>query len=339
MNPGLLFKLLRIPSPSGHEERIKAFIAERLSGLGIAITDLGRAGLAWKIGESEKECFFLTHIDQVCMVVRHIDDEGYVYVEMPGIDPRVMISQEVIIWGKEPLPGVVGMIPPHYLSEEEQSRPIPSDKVFIDLGLDAQKARELVSPGDTCNWSPETAELLGSRVTGSGLDNKISVFLALVLAEELKDKNLPGCIRFFATTQEETGMFGAGFAGKSENPPSFAIIADATFGTSAQTMDKAFPLGKGPALGVGPVLSKKHTAFIRKIADELSLSYSLEPLVRGTGTEADVLSLAGKGIPTNLVSLPIRSMHTPVEVADLADVETACDILSAALVKEELWDL
>jgi len=294
MNHELLFDLLQIPSPSGHEERMKAFLVKYLDVHGIKVQDLGPAGLSWGLGEGDKLAFFSAHVDQVAFVADRIDDEGYIYLKMPGIDPRI-----------------------------------------------APSLKRLVPVGTVCTWRLEPLALLGSRVTGVGLDNKAGVFLALLVTEALGSKKLPGRLRFFASTQEEGVMFGAGFAGrsayKSGESVLFAMVVDTTFGTDHEVKDSAFPLGKGPTLGVGPILSKSHLAIMRSIASELSISYSLEPLTRFTGTEADVLSISGKGIPTILLSIPLRNMHSPVEVVDLDDVESSLKLLSAALQSEDLW--
>lgn len=335
MNHELLFEILEIPSPTGREERLKAFLKTYLENLGIQPRDLGPAGLSWELGSGERLALLTAHMDQVSMLVERVDDEGYIYVLMPGIDPRIAISQEVTVWGRMPLRGVVGMIPPHFLAEEERALPIPREKIFIDVGLPPGRVKELVSPGTACTWSAPPAELLGSRVTGSGLDNRVSVFLALMLTAELKSHDLPGRVRFVASSQEEGPMLGAAFAGRSafqaSESISFAVVVDTTFATTNDVADSAFPLGKGITLGVGPVLSRPHLAKMRRVAQTLDIPYVLEPLVPSTGTEAEVLSLAGEGIPCILCSIPLRNMHSPVEVVDLVDVETAFKLLCAAL--------
>jgi putative aminopeptidase FrvX len=341
MNHELLFKLLEIPSPSGREERMKASLEEYLRGIGLEPQDLGPAGLSWELGEGERLAFFSTHIDQVSFIIERIDDEGYIYFRIPEIDPRIAPSQELSVWGERELLGVVGVPPVHFLSEEERGMPIPREKLYLDVGLTCEEVKRVVPVGTCCTWRLKPAGLLDSRVTGVGLDNKASVFLALLLTEELAAKRLPGRIRFFATTQEEGMMFGAGFAGRSlrlsGERASFAVVVDATFGTSHGIKDRAFELGKGPTLGVGPILSRPLLAVMRAVALELSIPYALEPLTRSTGTEADVISLSGEGIPTILVSIPLRNMHSPVEVCDLADVGSSLKLLAAALQSEELW--
>ena len=320
---------------------MKAFLADYLGGRGIETRDFGPAGLAWELGEGESLAFVSTHIDQVSFIVERIDDEGYIHLRMPQIDPRIAPSQELSVWGEQELLGVVGVPPVHFLSEEERKMPIPGEKLYLDVGLPCEEIRRVVPVGTGCTWRLKPARLLGSRVTGVGLDNKVGVFLSLLLTEELVAKKLPGRIRFLATTQEEGMMFGVGFAGRasrlSGERVSFAVVADATFGSSYGMKDSAFELGKGPTLGVGPILSRPHLAIMRRIASELSIPYALEPLTRSTGTEADVISLSGEGIPTILISIPLRNMHSPVEVCDLADVESSLKLLLTALQREELW--
>ncbi|MEA3311506.1 MAG: hypothetical protein U9Q76_04735 [candidate division WOR-3 bacterium] len=341
MNHELLFQLLEVPSPSGHEERMKAFLSEYLRDRRIQPRDLGPAGLSWEIGDGEKLALFSAHADQVAFVVERVDEEGYLYIRMSSIDPRVVPSQEVMVWGKRALRGVVGMLPLHFVSEEERKATIPREKLFIDVGLPVDEVREQVPIGTVCTWAQKPSSLAGSRVTGPGLDNRIGLYLSLLLTRELVSCKLPGRIRFFASAQEEAAMLGAGFAGRSTlesgESVSFALVVDTTFGTDHGVKDSAFTLGKGPVLGVGPILSRPHLKFMRSVASELSIPYALEPLTRSTGTEADVLSISGKGIPTILLSIPIRNMHSPVEVADLADTESSLKLLSAALQSEDMW--
>lgn len=341
MNHELLFQLLEVPSPSGHEERMKAFLSEYLRDRRIQPRDLGPAGLSWEIGDGEKLALFSAHADQVAFVVERVDEEGYLYIRMSSIDPRVVPSQEVMVWGKRALRGVVGMLPLHFVSEEERKATIPREKLFIDVGLPVDEVREQVPIGTVCTWAQKPSSLAGSRVTGPGLDNRIGLYLSLLLTRELVSCKLPGRIRFFASAQEEAAMLGAGFAGRSTlesgESVSFALVVDTTFGTDHGVKDSAFTLGKGPVLGVGPILSRLHLKFMRSVASELSIPYALEPLTRSTGTEADVLSISGKGIPTILLSIPIRNMHSPVEVADLADTESSFKLLSAALQSEDMW--
>lgn len=341
MSPEFLLNLLRIPSPSGHEERVKEFITDFLQSRNIQINDLGASGLSWEVGQGEGLGLFTAHIDQISMIVERVDDEGYIYFKMPGVDHRILPSQEIIVFGRNDLKGVIGMRPPHFVSESERQAVIPAEKLYIDVGLPVNEVRQNVEVGDSCCWFVEPSSLLNNRVTGSGLDNKAGLYLALLLTERLSTLGLPGRVRFHATTQEEASMLGAASAGLGAEigggSVSFAIIADVTFATSCGVSGSAFPLGKGPTLGVGPILSRKHLGVLRSIAAELSIPYSLEPLGRTTGTEADVLSLCSKGIPSILISIPLRNMHSPVEIIDLVDVNYSLELLEAAFQKEDLW--
>jgi tetrahedral aminopeptidase len=342
MNADILFDLLKTPSPTGNEDRIKKYITDFLANHGIETVDHGAAGLSWELGAGDKLAVITSHIDQVACVVERIDDEGYIYIQMPGIDPRIAVSQVLTVWGRQELKGVIGMTPPHYLSPQDRNSPIPREKLFVDLGLSAGEVRDQFQIGDFCTWDVGPCQLLSSRVTGAGLDNRISLFLSLLLTVELKGIKLPARLRFAATTQEEGPMLGAGFAGqyalRKGEKLSFAMVLDATFASSPGSQGLTYQLGKGPTLGVGPILSRSHLKVMRSMAEEIGVLYVLEPLVRNTGTEADVLSLFGEGIPSILVSIPIRNMHSPVEVADLSDVESALELLKAALCREDIWN-
>ncbi len=342
MNHDTFLEILNVPSPSGREEKMKAFIAQYLKKIGIVPIDAGYAGLYWEIGEGESLALVSAHIDQVSYTVERIDKEGYIYFQMPGIDARIAPGQEVSVWGKKELTGVVGMVPPHYLSQEERTRPVPRKKLFIDTGLAAEQVHQNVHIGDSCTWRYRSSRMLGTMLTGAGIDNRVSLYLSLLLTERLSSKSLPGRVRFIASTQEEGMMFGAAAATRlafqSTEDVSFALIMDATFGLSHGVEDSAFPLGEGYTLGVGPILSKSHLHVMKEVSESLNLSYSLEPLTRSTGTEADIISLVGEGMPVILLSIPIRNMHSPVEVVDLNDVELSLKLLDTAFVEEKLWE-
>lgn len=341
MNRDLFFSFLEIPSPSGHEGMAKRFLEEYLDSISVRSFDLGTSGLSWEIGQGERTALFFAHLDQVSLIVEHVDDEGYIYVKMPGIDPRIVVSQELTVLGKKALRGVVGMSPPHFVTEEERRQTIPADKLYIDVGMKAEELRGIVGTGDPCVWNSKPKALQGSLVTSAGLDNKAGVFLSLLLTKELNARKLPGKILFVASAQEEVSMLGASSAARSMSSahPSFAVVADVTYGISHGSSDYSFPLGAGPTLGVGPILSKPHLEVIKNKAETLSVPYGLEPLGRSTGTESDVITLIAEGLPAALISIPVRYMHTPVEVMDMKDVENASLLLSRVFEDKEIWSL
>ncbi len=298
--------------------------------------------LAVKEGEpGERRVLVATHIDEIGLMVQEVTEEGFLRVApLGGIDPRMLPAQRVRVHtASGPLLGVVGTRPPHVLKPADRTKAPPLEALYVDLGLDPETVRRRVAVGDPISLEGTFRELRGRRVSGKALDNRASAAVAVRALSLLKELRHPWTVVLAATVQEETTFLGAATAAFGVRPDA-ALVVDVTHARGPGVPPhQGFPLGKGPAIGRGPNLHPGLTAHLRRVADDLEIPYHLEPLPAHSGTDAWPIQVSREGIPTGLISLPLRYMHTPVEVVDLRDLERAARLLAHAVVRleEVVW--
>lgn len=270
------------------------------------------------------------HLDEVCLYITG-QEEGYLTFRTIGLDPRILPDQCVRILGREgEISGVITCLPPHVLTTAQQDKPFDQKELFIDCGqLTEAQASALI--GCPAVFATEPFLLGEGRICGKSLDDR-SCWLMLLRAMELvKDEDLAVEVCLLGSTQEETGGSGAAVGAYALNP-NWAIAADVTFADSPDSPKAdTFPLGGGPTIGWGPTLNRALSQTLRDCAEELKLSWSLEILPHRTGTNADPIAISREGVPTALVSLPLRYMHEPMEVIDLKDLEAGAQLVAQCL--------
>ena len=335
VTPPLLDELLRTGAPSGYEGpaaeiwRKAASFAELSSdGLGSSIARVGadRAPLLAVVG----------HIDEIGLIVTHVDEKGFLwFTSIGGWDPQILVGQRVEIRGKDgPVLGVVGRKPIHLLEADQRKKVVELKGMHIDIGAqDGEQASELVRVGDPVVIAAEPVPMLGERLVSKAMDNRLGAYVALEsLRRAHEDGAMVGSFAAVAAVQEEIGLFGARTAA-FEVRPDIAIAVDVTHATDAPGVDEkelgASPLGSGPVIGRGSTLSPKVFELLVEAAEAEGIEHSISASGRGTSTDADVLQISRAGIPTGLVSIPLRYMHSPVEMVDLADVEATIALLAA----------
>lgn len=269
------------------------------------------------------------HLDEIGLMVTKIDDAGFIhFTNLAGFSPVALPAAVVAVKGKRTLPGVVATLPPHLLSEEERKKAIEMKKMVIDVGYPAEKVRELVRVGDPIVLRQGCEELINDRITGKALDNRAGVAVILDVLHTLEKMPLAVELYVVFSAGEEFSGFGAKRAAV-ELAPDEAIVIDVTHGESKGTPSgKAFPLGSGAVIGVAPILSGAVTDRLIEMAKQYQLPFALEPIAGRTGTNSDCIAASRKGVPTGLVSIPLRYMHSGCEVADLHDLKAASDLLS-----------
>ncbi|HHW46364.1 MAG TPA: M42 family metallopeptidase [Clostridiales bacterium] len=270
------------------------------------------------------------HIDEIGMVVTSIEKNGFVRVSKIGaVDVRTLPAQPVNIWGKERITGIFCSTPPH-LSKKDKDKEVPDiTEMYIDTGLPAERLKEIVSPGDRVTFMQQAKQMLEGKLTGKSFDNRASVAALIETARKLKDKP-PECnVVFLLSDQEELGCRGAKTAA-FDLSPNEAIAVDVSFGDFPDVpAHKSGKLGNGPMIGISPVLSKSITEKIKQIAKSQNIKHQFEVMGGETSTNADVINLAKSGIPCGLVSIPLRNMHTTVEVICEEDVKNTAELLFA----------
>lgn len=275
-------------------------------------------------GNSNYTLMLEAHIDEVGFVVTDIDNCGFLTVKnCGGIDLRSLPARAVTVHGKEKVTGVFCATPPH-LGGPKEYDDISALKIDTLLG---EKAKDVISVGDFVSFNTRAALLQGSRVTGKSLDNRAGVACLLALAERLSNKSLPFDVVFAFTDQEELGCRGAQTSAFDVSPDE-AIVLDVSFADAPDVpSNDCGKIGSGAMIGISPILDKEISKKLISIAAQNNMPYQTEVMGGRTGTNGDVISVSKSGVKTGLVSIPLRNMHSDVEIVDIKDIENVCDLL------------
>ena len=268
------------------------------------------------------------HIDQIGFAVTYITDEGFIKVgNVGGIDRRLLPAQPVVVHGTRDIKGVICSVPPHLTSGS--SEVLEMDDVAIDTGLTKAELEAVVSPGDPVTFDVTCRELIGSHITGGALDDRCGVASILYALELLKDSTPAYNVTVIFSTQEEVGERGAKI-GAFAVDPDIALAVDVSFAYAiGEEESKCGYLGKGPMIGISPSLSREISDGLINAAKSVDIPYQIEVMSGMTSTNADRYSVNRCGAKACTVSIPLRNMHTPVEVIDLSDVELTAKLLAA----------
>jgi tetrahedral aminopeptidase len=324
-----LKSMLSVPGLSGYEAPVATLIEAKWTPLVDRITRSKLGSLhALKIGSSfnkhsHPSIMISTHMDAIGLMVSRIVD-GFLYVtELGGVDPRVLPGTPVTVHASNggELYGVVVMPPANLLPDGDPHAAVALQHLFIETGLTPSEISKRVSVGDIVSFNTEAVEMSGGCVSGHSLDNRASVAALTVCLEELQSKTHSWDVWGVASVQEEV-TYGGAFTSAFEIRPSIAIVVDVTFGKGTGATDHtAFPLGKGVTLGIGasmhPFLHKR----LKEVADRVEIPVVSEAMPSYSSTDADAIQLTAEGIPTMIIGIPLRYMHTPVEVIAVKDVE------------------
>jgi putative aminopeptidase FrvX len=334
--PPLLDSLLRVPGPSGYEMpasevwRDAASFAEvRTDGLGSSMALVGDEG-------AEPVLAIAGHLDEIGLVVTHIDDKGFIwFAPIGGWDPQILVGQRVEVATKDgPVYGVAGRKPIHLLEEEQRKKVVELKQLHIDIGAeDGDAARELVRVGDPAVISGEPVKVQGERLISRAMDNRLGSYVALEVARRCHENDkIKGRVAGVANAQEEIGLYGARTSAFALRPD-LAVAVDVTHATDAPGIDEnqegSHELGSGPVIGRGSTLSPKVFELLAETARREEIDHTIAGSGNRTGTDADAIQISRSGIPTGLVSIPLRYMHSPVEMVDLRDVEATVALLVA----------
>jgi putative aminopeptidase FrvX len=332
--PALLDKLLRAAAPSGHEEPAAAIWRGEASFAALSTDGLG-SSIA-RIGESGPLLAVVGHIDEIGLVVTHIDEQGFLwFAPIGGWDPQILVGQRVEVRGRDGIvPGVVGRKPIHLLEPDQRKKVVELKGLHIDVGAaDRETASGLIRVGDPVVIAAEPVRLAGERLASRAMDNRLGAYVALEALRRCHERgSLSGSLVAVAAVQEEIGLFGARTAA-FEVQPDLALAIDVTHATDAPGVDEkeigSHPLGSGPAIGRGSTLSPKVFELLIEAAEEAEIEHTVSASGRSTSTDADAIQISRSGIPTGLVSIPLRYMHSPVELVDLGDLEATVELVAA----------
>lgn len=289
---------------------------------------LGNVIAVRKCGKEQAPLLLLeAHIDEIGFIVTHVDENGFVHVSnCGGIDRRVLAATEVTLLTEPMLNGVFCSTPPHLSNGDSKVKPI--EEMGIDIGYPAEEAKALVPVGTRVVFRAHFEELSDTVVCAKALDDRVGCAAVIEALHLLKDEELTCDVAALFAVQEEIGGAGATVAAFAIEPTA-AIATDVSFAvTPDATPHKCGELGKGPMLGISPVLDRSLTEQLKTIAKNENIELQFEVMGGSTGTDADSIFTTKCGIPTALLSIPQRYMHTPIETVDVRDASAVAKLMA-----------
>lgn len=333
----LIRKLSDMRSVSGFEYRITDEIADMFRKYCDEVyTDALGSVIALKKCKTKgaPKIMIEAHCDEIGLMVTSITDEGYLtFTCVGGVDERTLPSSEVTVHGREDLWGVISIKPPYLL---EKGKTVKIKDMAVDTGLDADKVRELVAVGDSITFSQSVGALSRTQFSGKSLDDRASVAAILTVMKNLMHEDLGVDVYAVAAVQEEVGCRGGKTAAYSINPD-MAVAIDVCHGVTPDNSDNAFEVGSGTVISKGPNLHPKLTDALFDIAANHKIKVSTDIDGGNTGTDAWEIQTAVNGVPTALISIPLKYMHTSVETLAVSDVDATVRLLTE-FIKEQRGD-
>ena len=331
----LCFTLCEKVGTSGDERLASQYAKELLNEYMPAKIDISGNVVGTKEGP-KTHILLDAHIDSIGLVVRGIDEKGFLLVDrVGGIDERILTGAEVTVHGKAELFGVICSVPPHLQKNENKKELLNLKEMAVDIGFSKEEAEKFVEIGDRITLRTHQAELLGNNIASCSLDDR-SCVAAILRALELTKGKIPFLkLTVLFSTQEETGGTGAktaAFSAMAEH----SIAVDVGFGNDPYTdKTQTIELSKGPSIGISPILDRDMICELKELAKENNIPYQHDVMSGRTGTNADNITTTGSGMKTALLSLPLRYMHTGAEIVNLDDIENTAELISAYLLKKE----
>jgi putative aminopeptidase FrvX len=343
--PQLLHDLLNARGPSGYESAPAGVWRDAAGEFATVSTDVVGTPLALvapKHGyeKAPRRLLVMGHIDEIGLIVTHISDDGFLWFrEVGGWDAQILVGQRVVLDTREgPVAGVVGKKPIHLLRDEERKKVADIRDMHIDVGArDGKQARGLVRIGDVAVIDAQPIELPNGRLSSRALDNRLGSFVALEAARLVAQAGgAQWEIAAVAAAQEET-TFGGSRTSAFALKPDAAIVVDVTHATDAPGIDVKeagkHELGSGPVITRGSTLNDAVFELLYVAGESEKIAFTVEASGRATGTDADAVHISRGGVPTGLVSIPIRYMHSPVELVQLDDVHASARLIAAAALR------
>lgn len=330
-----LEQLSTTPSPSGYEEKVQDVVRRWAEPLADGVrTDVHGNVIAVRNPEGSPRILLDGHCDQIGLMVQHIDDDGFLWVQpIGGWDPPVLLGQQVVVWtAGGGLPGLIARKPKHLLTEEEGKQMPKLTDLWVDVGaLSGEEVRAKVSIGDPVTLRLGMRELPNARVSGPKMDNTAGLFVVFEALRRVEGKDFDAALFVVSAVQEEVGLRGARTAAYGVDP-AVGIGVDVTHATDCPTIERkehgAVDLGKGPVLFRGPNINPVLFRRLRELAQESQLPLQLKGAPRGTPNDSNVIQLTRAGVATAALGVPNRYMHSPVEMISLDDLDAAAELIA-----------
>ena len=336
--PDVLRRLLTAAGPSGYEQAPAEVFRDACRGFTDEVgSDTVGSTVARVRGSGDGPLLAIAgHIDEIGLIVHHVDDEGFLwFTAVGGWDTVVLVGQRLDVITREGVvPGVVGKKPIHLLDAEERKKAPELKHLHIDIGAkDGDEARALVRVGDVAVIAAEPVEFPNGRVVSRSMDNRLGCYVAYEAARLVAEEGGAAAdVAALAVTQEEITFAGARTTAFSLEPD-LVIVVDVTFATDQPSMNEKelgkHHFGSGPVLQRGSTLDPRIFELMYETAEAEGIPFTVTASARSTGTDADGIHAVRGGIPTGVVSIPLRYMHSPVEMVQLGDVENTARLLAA----------
>jgi endoglucanase len=347
----LLRELTEARGPSGYEAEVRETVRKRFTENAheIRVDSLGnlialRRGeinaprtsqSPQRAGSARPSVMLAGHMDEIALMVTQLE-KGFLRVtQIGGFDPRVLFGQEVVVHGRRELPGMVVSVPPHFTDAAEREKPVPLEKLFVDVGLPPAETEALVRVGDIVTLRARWTALSGGYAACKSMDDRAAVAAIALCLEELGKRRHEWDVYAVATVQEEVMGVGAS-TGAFGIQPTLAIAIDVTFAVQpGLTPAESIKMDCGPSIALGPNFHPLVFDRLMAAAKALELPCQVEAIPGTSGTDAWGIQVSRAGVPCGLLGIPVRSMHTPVETVCLRDVERTGKLLAEFISRLE----
>lgn len=322
-----LERLCTCTAPSGFEGPAAAVAAELLRPL-VDEVSIDRMGNVLGVRRSKTpgapKLLLDAHLDEIGLIVTGVEDGFLRFRSIGGVDPRMLPGRELVVLTDPPLRGLVACP-----AGGDENKSVPLNELYVDVGLSQEEAERAVPVGTPMVYRAGCFPLGEDQMCGKSMDDRACFVTLLRAAELLRDRELDVELHIMGSTREEVSGAGA-VVGTWAVAPDFCVAVDVTHGkTPDGPADKTFALGGGPAIGVGPNMTRWMTERMIAKAREHGIPYQLEIMSGHTGTNGWEMQISREGVATSVLSLPLKYMHTPVETLSLADMEGVAQLLAA----------
>lgn len=339
----LLEQIAAIPGPSGYEEPVSKYVAQLFAPFVDDVKiDAMYNVIAHKKGIGPK-IMLAAHMDEIALMVSRIEKDGCIRMgQIGGVDSRILPAMQVTVWGREKLFGTIGAKPPHLLTAQERSKNYLREDLFVDVGLPYEEVVKKVAIGDVITFNTPYTKLMNNRIASKTMDDRACVIMLLETAELLMRMKTEADIYFVASAQEEVGCRGAR-AAAFDIAPDLAIGIDVTHATLPDSRPDTTCDIDSLTSSFGPFTQPKLFSRLKETADNHHIKLQTEIAPSQTGTDTDELQISREGVPSLCLSLPLKYMHTSVELIDTNVLQDGAKLLAHFLSEldasweDDLW--
>lgn len=327
--------LLTAPSPSGYEQPVQHVVREYAGPFADDLTTDWHGNVIAAVNPTGSPRIMLAgHCDQIGLMIKHIDDKGFLWVDViGGWDIQMLIGQNMVVWGQQgPVPGVISRKAIHLLSPDDRKKVPEIKDLWIDIGVkNKAEAQELVAIGDPVTFDLGFRELRNGIAAAPGMDNKVGAWVVMNALRLVAERRPQAAVFAVSTVQEEIGLRGATTSTFSIDPQ-LGIAVDVTHATDCPTMEVKqhgeVSLGAGPVLYRGPNANPRVWKRLVDLAGQHSIPVQIAGLSKPAGNDANAMQIVRGGLATGIVAIPNRYMHSPVELISLQDLENAARLIA-----------